>query len=336
MPNLMAQGVRETLDWIGLGRIEPGQIERALVVSGLTPDAGRWRRLFDRLLLAMGTIALSFGVIFFVAANWSGLGRLQRLVIVELIFAATLGIHIWLALREGGRSLPSRMALLAACLVLGALLALFGQTYQTGADPWQLFATWGIMILPFALVGRFAPIWILWIALVNLSLVLYYRLFPGLIWLPFGSNAGLLWLTWTWNTVAWVVWEWAAGRHAWLNGGVAGRWWLRLLALASGIAATFLALRAIFDAPQYPLVTALCYLVWLTAVWLFYRRKLLDLFVLAGAALSAIVIVTALLFDWMMPDNGSGFVFLVLAAAIVVQAALAARWLRSVQTGAGR
>ena len=43
--------------------------------------------------------------------------------------------------------LPVPMGLLAM-LGMGALFAYFGQTYQTGADPWQLFALWAALSLP--------------------------------------------------------------------------------------------------------------------------------------------------------------------------------------------
>ncbi len=51
-------------------------------------------------------------------------------------------------LRLGPECTPGKAALLLATLLLGVFLALFGQTYQTGADPWQLFANWALLILP--------------------------------------------------------------------------------------------------------------------------------------------------------------------------------------------
>ena len=44
-----------------------------------------------------------------------------------------------------------KAALLAAALLTGGLLALIGQTYQTGADTFELFATWAALILPWVL-----------------------------------------------------------------------------------------------------------------------------------------------------------------------------------------
>ena len=53
--------------------------------------------------------------------------------------------------RRGGRA--GKAALLAASLFVGALLALIGQIYQTGADTFEMFAAWAALILPWVLVG---------------------------------------------------------------------------------------------------------------------------------------------------------------------------------------
>ncbi len=39
------------------------------------------------------------------------------------------------------------------------LLAVYGQTYQTGADPYELFFGWAILIIGWVAISRFAPLW---------------------------------------------------------------------------------------------------------------------------------------------------------------------------------
>jgi len=63
-------------------------------------------------------------------------------------------------------------ALLLATLLTGALLALFGQSYQTGADVHELFFTWALLALPFALAGGSAALWALWFGVLNVALAL--------------------------------------------------------------------------------------------------------------------------------------------------------------------
>ena len=85
------------------------------------------------------------------------------------------GLAYW---RLGPERATGKAALLVAAILLGVLLALFGQTYQTGADTWELFATWAALITPWVIVGRFAGLWMLWLALLNVAIVLYFWFFP--------------------------------------------------------------------------------------------------------------------------------------------------------------
>ena len=70
------------------------------------------------------------------------------------------------------------LAVLAALLLLatramGGLLAFVGQTYQTGADAWQLFATWAALALLWALAARRDAMWALWLLITGLGLALW-------------------------------------------------------------------------------------------------------------------------------------------------------------------
>jgi uncharacterized membrane protein len=51
-------------------------------------------------------------------------------------------------------AMVSKLTRLMTCLGLGVLLALFGQTYQTGVDPWETFFNWALLMLPWTLPAR--------------------------------------------------------------------------------------------------------------------------------------------------------------------------------------
>src|SRR2546423_2492933 len=193
----------------------------ALRAAGVLPTAREWRVFLDRLLLWSGAVALGSALVFFIAHNWNDLGKFAKFALAEvLLVGAVLGY--WLS---GPDRASGKASLLVACIVLGALLALFGQTYQTGADTWELFATWAALMIPWVLVARFAGLWILLIAVVNTAIVLYFRVFPGLLGI---STEHQLWTLFAFNTTALTVWELAARRLAWLD----ERWAPRLLAVA--------------------------------------------------------------------------------------------------------
>ena len=142
------------IDWIERDNIAPQNVQRALVIAGVFPSGAGWRHFFDQLLLWLGALMLAAGVIFFFAYNWNDLGRFARFGLVEALIVAAL-IVIW---RVGLQGIAGKVTLLAVSLFIGALLALIGQTYQTGADTFELFVAWAVLILPWAVVGRFAAL----------------------------------------------------------------------------------------------------------------------------------------------------------------------------------
>lgn len=114
----------------------------------LLPELRRYLAYIAALLAGLGSI-------FTIAANWSSFGRAGQFTLLEaLVFMCCFATFYFPKARQP-------FALLAL-LSTGALLAFFGQTYQTGADPWQLFATWGILTLPLALAVRADMVWMAW------------------------------------------------------------------------------------------------------------------------------------------------------------------------------
>ncbi|HEY6391266.1 MAG TPA: DUF2157 domain-containing protein [Bryobacteraceae bacterium] len=161
----MSQLRDEILNWAATGRLKPSDAPRALEIGGLTPQLSDWRTFLQTLLLWTGSVLVAAGVIFFFAYNWRSLHRFGKFALAETVFAAAL-IAAW---RLGTERLAGKAALCGAALLTGALLALLGQTYQTGADTYELFAFWAALILPWAIAARLAPLWLMWIGLVNLS-----------------------------------------------------------------------------------------------------------------------------------------------------------------------
>jgi uncharacterized membrane protein len=309
------------LDWAEDGRLEPGHVAQALRIAGAIPDAAEWRRFVDRLLLGLAVVLAGAGVVFFVAANWQALGRFGKFALVEAAIVLALGV-CW---RFGLASRAGKAALGAAALCTGALLALVGQVYQTGADTWELFAAWALAIAVWVVVARMPALWLLWLGLVNIALALYFSTFGGLLGLVFGAHE-TLWALLALNTAALVVWEaLAAGGVVWLRAG----WAVAVLAAAGGVAATCLALWSIFDGGRTGNWGLVAYAVWLMAVYAAYRRRRVDRLILAGGVLSLIVVVTAVLAHNLLRSETAGG-FLLIGLAVVAMAAAGTWWLRRV------
>ena len=161
---------RSVLDRLVLEqRLNEPTAAMALDLSGARPDAAAWRAFLARLLNGAGIAALGSGAIFFVAANWQDYGILGRFALLQVALAAAVGLALWRppphALGQGAVTL--------AVLLSGGLLALFGQTYQTGADVYELFFIWAALAFPFALASASAAVWATWWVVLNVGMALY-------------------------------------------------------------------------------------------------------------------------------------------------------------------
>lgn len=131
------------------------------------PPEGRLLAHFMwRGLLALAALLFGVGLIFWLASNWQGLSRGTKLGLIETAVGVLLAIAcIWRRVRNA--------SLLGAMLALGGLLAFIGQTYQTGADAWQLFAAWAGLSLLWVLMARSDLLWASWIVIAALALALW-------------------------------------------------------------------------------------------------------------------------------------------------------------------
>lgn len=111
------------------------------------------------------------GIIFSFAHNWSRLGPFLKLGIVEAALLGTLAG----AFLAGLDRLGGQVLLLSGAVLVGVFLAVYGQIYQTGADAWELFAGWAVLIFGFTLISRFAALGVLELALADTARVLYWQ-----------------------------------------------------------------------------------------------------------------------------------------------------------------
>ena len=315
------------------GVIPAGQIDQALIAAKITPDNYAWKDFLSNLLLWLGALALASSVMFFIAYNWDDLGRFAKFGLVEILIALSIFVY-WKTSREetsdSAKSktnrLISQVALLMASIFLGVLLAFYGQTYQTGADTWELFLTWSVLILPWTVLSRFPAQWIVWLALLNLTIILYFQTFRGVFGIIFTSETSMLWTLTIVNSTALAIWELLKIRWQWLS----ESWATRILALASGAPLTFLVIESIFNR-QHNFLPGILWVAGLSVIYMVYRKLKPDLFMLAMACLSGITVIVSLvgrkLFDSFSGDVGA---FLMLAILVIALGGASAVWLKQI------
>lgn len=314
--------------------------ERAFELAQIGPDRRDWRRWLDRFLAAAGALLIVAGIAAFFAWNWADLHRMAKFALIETgIVAAVL-----LAWRLGLGSTAGRAALFAGAFLVGVLLAVFGQVYQTGADPYALFVAWAVLILPWVLVGRQAGLTLLFVVLLDLALILYWvqvlhppdgwwmlaQLMGPLVWL--GSaviDSGLAGWLFALNAAALVLWELAASlRVAWLRGRTGPRV-LALIAFYTVLAPTLLLIFAASaeERVKISLLSPLLFTAALAACLWYYQYRKRDLFMLTTGVFGAILVVMAFTIRHLYDSFES---LLLLAVLLVALVGGAAQWLRRV------
>ena len=288
----------QILHWAERGHLPSKDINAALELAQVFPNQDRWRKFLSLLMLATGTLLAGSGVIFFFAYNWNGLPPLVRFAIVETLLIAGFAIA-WL--RQG---LAARAALFFAALMTGALFALIGQTYQLGADPWQLFALWAVLILPWAVAARQPDLWLLSLLLANVALGLR----P---WLTFQSTEIICAV----NVAAHLIWEFVAPQP---------RLGPRLVGIAAAVPLTILIGDQIFGPPQALPIAG--YLLWLAVTLVVFSKHRQDLLLVSAALLSAIIAITCLCAKGLFRGSSNDFI---ISSLVIALSAAAAKWLQS-------
>ncbi|CAM3988878.1 GDYXXLXY domain-containing protein [Bordetella muralis] len=284
-----------------------------------------WRQFLSRGTLWLGIWLLGSAVICGVAANWEALSKTQRFAGAQVLLAVCVVAAAWLGWRlraaDGARRYGPDALLALAGLLLGALLALLGQTYQTGADTWELFAWWGMLLLPWALVAMSQAVWLLWLVVVNIAMVLYVQEGSMFLWILAPAQqmvavavVNLLFLA-GWEAASW---RWRASTV--LGPRVLVAWILSLLGIAM-----------FFDyAPLYGLGSSAGLLWILTTLGLgyYYQHVRRDLVILALLAAGVIGMSLRVVGELLVEIANDFWAALPLAALLIGEAVMAAGWLR--------
>ncbi|MBS0286811.1 MAG: DUF2157 domain-containing protein [Proteobacteria bacterium] len=145
------------------------QQARDSVLALLYPHVS-WGAWTSRMLQILGTLFIVTGLIFYFAFNFANMSSSYKLHTIEAALIACAAGAWAFSLSK----LSGQLFLTFACILVGVFLAVFGQAYQTGADSYQLFLTWSLLILPWVCISQFLALWYLWLIILNISVSLYW------------------------------------------------------------------------------------------------------------------------------------------------------------------
>lgn len=288
-------------------------------------QALRWAGFLQKTALTIGSLLLASAVISWLAANWAYASSFQKLAGTQTLLVLLTVFTVWLLYikpyQQSNFSAPAHAAGLAA-VCLGGLLALVGQIYQTGADPWQLFMLWAVLLMPWLVSLPTVFIGLLVVILLNTAASLYVDVidfgifnqtdsfFDQLVVLLLPLNLLLL-LTWelasrylhdTWRLGPRVIW--------------------------------FIAVVSMVFTFDYPWANLLFLVILGCASW-FYSQRRRDLVMLAFAGQGALGIIALQLIQWV---DGELSLLLLMAALVglnIWMLRYLRRWFQAHSTAAG-
>lgn len=233
------------------------------------------------------------GVVMWIAANWASMGRVGHFALLQgLVLVMGLGA----ALKPAARAPLGLLALLST----GALLAYFGQTYQTGADPWQLFALWAVLVLPLCWGARSDVLWAPWAMVVVTAISLWTRTYSGHRWGVEADQLTVHLLAWSAGLVLVAVLSPLCAR--WTGAAV---WSFRTAVTLTVVAITLTALGGLFHKPvqaQY----GLGLLVFAASLALLNIRLMFDIFAISAVALGVNALLAGGVARWLFDSGGDG------------------------------
>ncbi len=331
------------------GLLPLNQVDAAASYLEIHPSKQTWLRFFDKALLIIGAIALVLSLVFFIAYNWQNMGKMGKFALVEGALVITIALYIALSFKRRF-GLIRQLLLLIASIITGSLLALFGQVYQTGADTWQLFFSWAVLITPWVMIARFPALWLLWLGLINAGLILYLNVmdwsFINGIYQSIAQVAILALI----NFIAFNLWvisienqtRQAADIYPNANSSINSKinnqtksslhWSTYIVGLLSTGFITYLAIVPVFENTNHlaKLIAVISWLGWCGFMFWQFRQRHVDLLMLSYLSFSIIVVVMFWVGEWLLDDFVGVGGYLTLALLLIGMSSVAVKWLRNV------
>ena len=140
-----------------------------LLKQEIYSDQIAWQKFLKLFFISLGVGFTTAGILFFFAYNWADLHKFVKIGLVEGLITTTTLIVLFSKLNSDIKNI----ILTGASILVGVLFAVFGQIYQTGANAYDFFLGWTVFITLWVAISNFAPLWFIFIILINTTLVLY-------------------------------------------------------------------------------------------------------------------------------------------------------------------
>ena len=277
-----------------------------VLTENIYNDREAWQKFLRLFFVTLGVGFTVSGIIFFFAYNWADLNKFAKIGLTELVIIATTSVVLFAKTNKTTRNI----ILTGSSVLVGALFAVYGQIYQTGADAYDFFLGWTLFIALWVIISDFAPLWLLFLLLINTTFILYTEQVAK---------------DWSVNfvcTFLFLVNASAAISGIFISESKKGvsvpRWFLNIVSLAAISFATMGIVHGFLDEPDadfhFLLISAI--ILFGLGIWQSLKEK--NGFYLAVIPLSIIIIVSTLLFEILQEDASFLLVSLFIITSITL------------------
>ena len=264
-----------------------------------------WQKFLRLFFITLGVGFTVSGVIFFFAYNWADLNKFAKIGLTELLIVATTSVVLFAKTSKTTRNI----ILTGSSVLVGALFAVYGQIYQTGANAYDFFLGWTLFIALWVIVSEFAPLWLIFLLLINTTFILYTQQVAK-DW----SEVFICTILFLINAAAAISGIFIAESKK----TDVPRWFLNIVSLAAISFATIGICIGIFDSYDtiFPFLGISTIILYVLGIWHSLKEK--NGFYLAVIPFSLIIITSTLLFE-SLQDEAS---FLLVSLFIIVSITL--------------
>jgi len=135
-------------------------------------DATSWKKFLPLFFLILAIGFTTAGIISFFTYNWYGLNRFLKIGLIELVLLITILIALFAKIS----SIIQNVLLTASSVLVGALFAVYGQIYQSGATLYDFFLAWTLFVTLWVIITNYAVLWAFFLYLANITFTYYVQL----------------------------------------------------------------------------------------------------------------------------------------------------------------
>ncbi|HTE26640.1 DUF2157 domain-containing protein [Flavitalea sp.] len=281
----------------------------ALLQQHVYTNAASWKKFLRIFFMALGVGFLVAGIIMFFAYNWDSLGKFSKIGLIEILIVITVSLVLLTKLKQDIKNI----CLTGASVLVGVLFAVFGQIYQTGANAYDFFLGWTISITLWVFVAGFGPLWLIYLLLINTTVVLYSEQVAG-NW----STAFVYTLIFAINLFALVIFVLLSESRRLLK---MPSWFVKTLALATVACTTIGITAGIFGGPDPAFYVLILLTIISYGAGILYSLKKKRAFFLSIIPFSLVIIISDLLLN--LGSDASmffiTFLFVIISVTLIIR-----------------